>query len=331
MGKISVKLINLQSPIDMNDFERIDLNLLRVFSVILEERSLTRAGEKLGLSQPSVSYSLGRLRALFDDPLFVRTPGGMMPTAKASRLALPLGDAIAAIRETLSQREQFDPLTSSREFRLAMSDIGVQVFVPPICEKLQIVAPRLRIAAQLVPVDEVEERLRLGHLDFAIGNLSALKPVANSALLFREQYVCMTRKRPGLPARQLSREKFLELSHVAVDSTDRSHVEINDSLHAHGLHRTIALRVPHFTVIPQILQHTDWIVTLPRGVARALNQSGQFRIYPLPVDLPEITSRVYWHAAFEKDEANRWFREFLIETLPWIPPLSTTRLTRPKQ
>jgi DNA-binding transcriptional LysR family regulator len=299
----------------MTDFHKVDLNLLRVFQVILEERSLTRAGQRLGLSQPAVSYALGRLRALFDDPLFIRTPDGMLPTPRAEQLAAPLGNAIASIRETLRHRERFDPATSSREFRLSMSDVGEQTFLPPICEKLQQVAPLMRIAAERVPLPEIEEKLRLGQLDFAIGNMSALKPVTNSALLFREEYACMTRKRPGLPVRKLSQQRFMEFLHVAVASSDSSHVEIDESLRARGLHRRIALRVPHFTVIPQILQRTDWMVTLPRGVARVFNESEQFQIYPLPVELPHIASTVYWHSTFDNDEGNRWFRQLLVETL----------------
>lgn len=98
-AKISVKSINFRVYIDVINFHSIDLNLLRVFQVILEERSLTRAAQRLHLSQPTISYSLGRLRSLFDDPLFVRTPDGMLPTATAERLAVPLSNAIASIRE----------------------------------------------------------------------------------------------------------------------------------------------------------------------------------------------------------------------------------------
>lgn len=102
---------------------------------------------------------------------------------------------------------------------------------------------------------------------------------------------------------------------MAVASSDSSHVEIDESLRARGLHRRIALRVPHFTVIPQILRRTDWMVTLPRGVARVLDESGQFQIYPLPVELPHIASTVYWHSTFDNDEGNRWFRQLLVKTL----------------
>lgn len=230
-------------------------------------------------------------------------------------MAVPLGQAIASIRETLCHKESFDPATSSREFRVSMSDIGEQTFLPSICEKLQAVAPLVRISAEQVPIAEVEEKMRLGQLDFAIGNLSGLKLVTTSAPLFPDQYACMTRKRSGLPARKISQQKFMELSHVTVVSRDSSHVEIDGLLRARGLHRRIALRVPHFTVVPQILLRTDWMVSLPRGVARIFNELEQFLIYPLPVEMPGIESSAYWHANFDNDEGNRWFRELLVETL----------------
>ncbi|HEV3105542.1 MAG TPA: LysR family transcriptional regulator [Trinickia sp.] len=299
----------------MTDFNNVDLNLLRVFQAILEERSLTRAGQRLGLSQPAISYALGRLRVLFDDPLFVRSTEGMLPTPTAQQLALPLNRAIASIREALRHGEAFDAATSTREFRLSMSDIGEQVFLPPVCEKLQRIAPWVRLEAGQVPMSEVEEKLRLGQLDFAIGNLPALKPFTHHALLFHEAYVCMTRKRRGLPPRRMSRETFLEMGHVAVASSESSHRTIDDSLRAEGLNRRIALRVPHFTVIPQILQRTDWMVTLPQRVARFFNESGSFAIYPMPVEIPEVEVTVHWHETFDNDDGNRWFRELVIATL----------------
>jgi DNA-binding transcriptional LysR family regulator len=301
--------------INMTDFNKVDLNLLRVFQAVLEERSLTRAGNRLGLSQPATSYALGRLRALFDDPLFTRTPDGMLPTSFAQRLKEPVGRALAAAREALHQSEPFDPATSTREFCISLSDVGGQVFLPRICERLQQVAPGVRIAAETVMLTDVEERMRLGRLDFAIGNLPSLKATTKHALLFNEEYACMTRKRPGLPARRISAARFQELSHVAVASADRSHVLIEESLRLGGLHRRIALRVSHFNVTPEILRRTDWMVTLPRGVAEALNESRQFVIYPLPIDLPRFESTIHWHELYDGDMGNLWLRQLLVDIL----------------
>lgn len=299
----------------MADFNKVDLNLLRVFQAVLEEQSLTQAGKRLGLSQPATSYALGRLRAMFDDPLFVRTPEGMLPTSVAQRLKDPIGRALAAAREALRHGEPFDPATSTREFRLSMSDVGEQTFLPAICERLQQMAPRVRIAAETVPVTEVAEQMRLGRLDFAIGNLPSLKAATKYALLFKDEYACMTRKRPGLPAKRISAEQFQEMSHVAVASLDRSHVLIEESLRLGGLYRRIALRVSHFNVTPEILLRTDWMVTLPRGVADVFNPSGQFAVYPPPIELPHFESTVHWHELYDADDGNQWFRRLLVDVL----------------
>ncbi|WP_321855302.1 LysR family transcriptional regulator [Paraburkholderia tropica] len=299
----------------MADFNDADLNLVRVFQAILEERSLTRAGERLGLSQPAISYALGRLRALFDDPLFIRSPDGMLPTPTAQQLALPLGRAIASIREALRHAEPFDPGTSSREFHLSMTDAGEQFFLPPLCEMLQRVAPNVTLEARQSPVADVTEQLRLGQLDLAIGNLPALKPHTRHALLFDEPYVCMTRRRAGLPARRMSRERFLDMQHIMVVSSESSHRTINDSMRTAGLNRKIALRVPHFSVVPQILLRTNWMVTLPQRVARFFNELDQFAIFPLPLEMPQVEVTVHWHETFDNDDGNRWFRELAIATL----------------
>ncbi|SEJ88587.1 LysR family transcriptional regulator [Paraburkholderia diazotrophica] len=299
----------------MLDFNSVDLNLLRVFQSIIDERSLTRASQRLGLSQPALSYSLGRLRALFDDQLFVRTTGGMLPTPIALQLRPPINRALASIREVLQHGNQFDPMSSSREFHLSMSDLGELVFLPLLCERLQREASEVKISAQQVPIGEVDERLRLGQLDFAIGNMPSLKASTRHAVLFREPYVCMTRKREGLPRCTLEREAFLAMSHVLVASSESSHLTVESSLQAAGLHRKIGLRVPHFTVVPQIILRTDWVVTLPQRVARLFNEHGGFEIYRLPVDTPEIEVTVHWHEAFDADQWNVWFRNLIIDTL----------------
>ncbi|MGH8778418.1 LysR family transcriptional regulator [Paraburkholderia sp.] len=299
----------------MLDFNDVDLNLLRVFQAILEERSLTRAGQRLGLSQPAVSYSLGRLRALFDDPLFVRTTGSMLPTPTASQLATPVNRALASIREVLRHGNHFDPAASSREFHLSMSDLGELVFLPLLCERLQRSAPGVRMTAQQVPLADVEDKLRLGQLDFAIGNMPALKAATHHAVLFHEPYVCLTRKRPKLPKGTLTRDAFLAMRHVQVESSESSHRNIEPSLQAAGLYRDIALRVPHFTVVPQIIQRTDWMVTVPQRVAKLFNERGDFAIYRIPADVPEVEVTVHWHETFDTDEGNRWFRALIIDTL----------------
>ncbi|SIT37467.1 LysR family regulatory protein [Paraburkholderia ribeironis] len=301
------------------DTNRIDLNLLRVFHAILEEHNLTLAANRLGLSQPAVSYSLGRLRAILDDPLFVRNGNEMQPTSAALEMREPLREAMAAAEHALQLMVPFAAATSTRVFRLSMSDIGELAFLPTLCAALAECAPHVRLDIQSIPVDQIEDALRVGRLDLAIGNLPALVERTRHQRLFHEDYVCMTRRRRGLPRRTLTLEQYLAFPHVLVGSLESAHYQIEESFRKRNIHRQIALRVPHFTVVPHILAHTDWIVTLPRRTVRLLNPADEFAVYDLPVDIAGVTVTVHWHADFDTHDANRWLRTLVITQLSDAP------------
>jgi DNA-binding transcriptional LysR family regulator len=298
----------------MDVFE-IDLNLLRVFHAIAEEGSLTLAGNRLGLSQPAVSYALGRLRTLFNDPLFVRSGNAMHPTSTALELLDPVRRLMSSAQEALRHAEHFIPAQSTRTFHIAMSDIGEMVFLPPVCEKLREIAPHVRLDVMQLPVDQIEEALRNGQLDIAIGNLPSLKPTTRFAPLFHEAYVCMTAKRDGASGKRLTMEEYLALSHVSVVSKEHSHRMIEDVLHQRKIHRKIALQLPHFSAVPEILLRTGWAVTLPRRAAQYFNNARKFSIFELPSAIPEVEVTLHWHDDFEESDANRWLRTLLIELL----------------
>ncbi|MGU7784672.1 LysR family transcriptional regulator [Burkholderia sp. PU8-34] len=298
----------------MTSVDHLDLNLLRVFQAIVEERSLTKAGERLALSQPAVSYSLGRLRTLFDDPLFIRTRAGMQPTPVALELAGIVGKALDMVREALRYAESFDPAVSTRTFRLSLSDAGEMAYLPAICQALRERAPRVTLSVRPMPVEEIEEALRASRLDFAIGNLPELMPRTRHRLLFEESYVCMTGRRRGLPTTDaLSLEQFLCASHVQVKSVEHSHHALDDALRAQGVGRNIALEVPHFVALPGILTVTDLYATLPKRLAQILNRDNAFRIYELPVPLPSAPVTMHWHEHFHEDEGIAWMRELMAD------------------
>lgn len=309
---ISINLVDF----GMTTLANMDLNLLRVFQAIAEEQSLTLAGERLHLSQPAVSYALRRLRMIFNDPLFIRTKTGMQPTPSALELAKPISRALQAVQDALSYAEQFEPARTTRAFSLSMTDAAEMAFLPPLCEYMREHAPLARIHVEQVPKETIEDALRTGQLDFAVGNLPVLKSATRHTLLFSETYVCLTRGREGLPAgNALSVDEFMALSHVQVQSAESSHAQLDDIFRAHGLARTIALDIPHFSVLPSILARSDLAVTVPMGIARLFNASGQFAAYELPVAMPEVEVTLHWHADFEGDTGNRWMREAITDLL----------------
>lgn len=298
----------------MDVFE-IDLNLLRVFHAIVEEGSLTLAGNRLGLSQPAVSYALGRLRTMYNDPLFVRSGNTMQPTSTALELLDPVRRLMSSAQEALRHAERFIPAQSTRTFHIAMSDMGEVVFLPPICEKLCEVAPGVHLEVMQLPVEQIEDALRNGRLDVAIGNLPTLKPVTRFEPLFHEAYVCMTARRDDASGGKLTMQEYLNLLHVSVVSKEHSHRMIEDFLRQKKIYRKIALQLPHFSAVPEILLRTGWAVTLPRRAAQYFNSAGEFSIFELPSAIPEVEVTLHWHDDFEESDANSWLRTLLIELL----------------
>jgi DNA-binding transcriptional LysR family regulator len=307
----------------MTSIDHVDLNLLRVFNAIIEERSLTRAGHRLALSQPAISYSLSRLRTLFDDPLFIRTRVGMQPTPIALELATLIGQALDTVREALRYAERFDPAVSTRTFRVSLSDAGELAYLPPICEALYRLAPRVRLRIDPLPVERIEEALRTSRLDFAIGNLPALTARTRHQLLFDETYVCMTRKRRGLPrGPAISLAEFIGAMHVRIQSVEHSHHALEDAFRSQGVGRNTALELPHFVAVPSVLGVTDYFATLPRRLTQIFNREGRFKVYELPVQLPGASVTMHWHDSFDGDEGNIWLRELMsriIKTFDQFP------------
>jgi len=291
----------------------LDLNLLRALDAIASERSVTVAGERIGLSQPAMSNALSRLRQLFDDPLFVRTPRGMRPTPFAQQLAQPVREALRLIQTALQQHAGFEPRSSGNTFRLFMSDIGEMVFLPGLLERIKHDAPGIRIEVVRIPVKDVHAALEAGEIDLAVGFLPGLTKGMREQALFREHYVCMLRADHPAIGAKISAKQFRQAAHVLVSYAGTGHQVIEDTFVAQGLGARVAARVPHFLVVPMILARTDLIVTVPSRVAAVFAQMGKFKVLKLPLALPGFEVSLHWHERFHRDPANRWLRQVMTE------------------
>jgi DNA-binding transcriptional LysR family regulator len=286
----------------------VDLNLLRVFDAVLHEGGVTAAAARLELTQPAVSNALARLRKLFGDPLFVRTPAGMDATPFARELAGPVRQALALLESALAHGPGFDPATATRAFRFYMSDLGQIEFLPPLIERVEQRAPGVRLEAAALDVEDIGAALASGTLDLAVGFLPALGPPIERRALFRDPYVCLMRADHEIQS--LTRKRFLEASHVLV-SYRGGHRVIEEAFERAGIRA--ALRVPHFTVVPMVLERTDLILTLPARVASVYERQGKLKALPTPLSIPAADVGVHWHERFEADPGNRWLREQVIE------------------
>jgi DNA-binding transcriptional LysR family regulator len=294
--------------INCMNVKEVDLNLLRVFDAVLHESGVTPAAARLGLTQPAVSNALARLRKLFGDPLFVRTPTGMDATPFARELAAPVRQALALLESALAHGPGFDPATTTRAFRFYMSDLGQIEFLPPLIERVEQRAPGVRLEAVALDVEGIGAALASGTLDLAVGFLPALGPPIERRALFRDPYVCLMRA--GHEIKSLTRKRFLEAAHILVCYRG-GHRVIEEAFERAGIR--VALRVPHFTVAPMVLERTDLVLTLPARVARVFERGGKLKSLPVPLQIPVADVGVHWHERFEADPGNRWLREQVID------------------
>jgi DNA-binding transcriptional LysR family regulator len=292
----------------------LDLNLLLVFEAMLLYKSVTDAAAHIGVTQSAMSNALGRLRKHFDEPLFVNTRNGMLPTPRALELAKPLQQALALVRSASSQRGRFDPRQSKRSFRFHMTDVGEMVFLPALIKRLDEMGASVRIETAQLTSDEVGEQLESGEIDFAAGYLPTLSKSVSHCPLFPEHYVCITRQsHPLSKGGTLKVKDLLAYSHVLIVSLGSGHRVIERTLERHGLGADHALRVPHFMVIPMIVAGTDRIVTVPSRVAKVFATLMRIRIHAMPVKIPSFDVSLFWHPRFAEDPGIRWMRALMIE------------------
>jgi DNA-binding transcriptional LysR family regulator len=292
----------------------LDLNLLLVFEAMMLHQNVTAAAAHNGLTQSAMSNALGRLRQYFDDPLFVNTRGGMLPTPRALELAKPLRQALDLVRASTRKENGFDPRTSKRTFRFYMTDTGEMVFLPALVQRLDEMGATVRIETTQLSADDIAMQLESGELDFAAGYLANMPRSVTAARLFREHYVCMMRRsHPLARDGHLSLKEFLGASHVFIESMGSGHKNIERTLAAQGLKREVSLRVPHFVVVPMIVASTDRIVTAPSRVANVFSSLVKVRVCPVPVKFPTFDVSLFWHTRFDSDPGIRWMRDVMIE------------------
>lgn len=302
--------MNKGAAVDLRNF---DLNLLLVFNQLLLDRSVSVAAERLGITQPAVSNALKRLRTALKDDLFIRTSKGMEPTPYAQHLSEPVLYALNALQSVLVRRDSFDPLTSTRTFHLAMTDIGEIYFMPPLMERLSALAPGIRISTQRPNSGDLRSDMESGGVDLALGLQPNLQAGFFQRRLFRQRYVCVFRNGHPTARNPMTLEQFSALDHVGVVAANTGHSEIDVLLDRAGVKRNMRLSVPHFVAVGHILQSTDLIATLPERFAERCKTPFDLVVTPHPVPLPEIAITLFWHGKYHRDPANLWLRQLIVE------------------
>ncbi|MEO7338895.1 MAG: LysR family transcriptional regulator [Caldimonas sp.] len=289
---------------------KLDLNLLRVAVALLDAGSVSQAAKRLGISQPSVSESLAKLRKHFDDPLFVRSGNGMSPTPRGAEIGITARDILRNVEEKLAQRVHFDPAQGHRPFTFAMSDVGEIVFLPKLARALAQVSPETPVRSVSMRPDQLARAMEDGDVDLAVGFFPDLKHADYfQKRLFTHHFVCLIRSDHPVTGDALTLEQFLALPHAVVLSEGRSQEILESHLAESGLVRRIAVTTPHFLSIPSLIARSDMVVTVPHAMGIAYGKPAyRLRVMQLPFVSPRIQLRQHWHGKFHKDARNIWLR-----------------------
>ncbi|WP_176593608.1 LysR family transcriptional regulator [Sphingobium sp. EM0848] len=286
----------------------LDLNLLVVFDMILIEQSVSRAAERLHLTQSAVSHALSRLRLLLHDPLFVRTPQGMQPTAHAEALAGPVAAVLRDIRTLLVPSAQFDPATSTQRFTLGMTDYVAAVVMPALARRMTAGAPHVRLVVQPSNARSCGQMIENGGIDLYVGSEPPHPPnFLASSPLYADEAVCVARA--GHPALSggLSRDDFLHCAHLHI-SPFGALGAIDQALASQRVTRRIAMTIGDFLVAPSIIEQSDLIAVLPRRIAEPMLARYALAMTESPFDFGAFPIRQTWHRRFDKDPGLNWLK-----------------------
>lgn len=290
----------------------LDLNLLLVFEAVLRTGSTTLAGEQLGLTQSAVSNGLRRLRAAFDDPLFIKTPQGMSPTPTAERLATPLREGLDRIRHAVEDREDFIPSMAQRRFVLYASDTGQRVFLPRLLAQLRRDAPGVQLITHQVPARDAPPLMASGEIDLALGFFLHFQAGFYRQKLFSDHYVCMVSADHPAIRDDLTLWHYLHAPHAVYRPAVGSHAffeDVIDKLFSEqDVQRQVVLRVTHGLGLPEIIAGTDMLVAVPASLAQACAGSPGVRFLPLPFEAPLVDITQQWHERFHRDLGHAWLR-----------------------
>jgi DNA-binding transcriptional LysR family regulator len=304
--------------------EGIDLNLLVALHALLEERHVTHAAARLGITQSAMSRALSRLRDLLDDPLFVRTAQGMVPTARAQELAEPLALGLGQVEAAIARRPPFDPATAKRTFRIGVFDYGEMALMPALVTRIMQIAPHVELASVALSREPFRD-LEGGKLDIALGLPSHAArnlgigmtewPGVYAQHLFDDRFVCLVRDGHPSIKRTLSLEAFAAATHAVISPFGRPGSFVDRLLAEQGFERRVVVNVSNFVTGPLLAASTDLLVTIPERVAKTFAPALALRVLPCPLELAALRMHQMWHERHQHDPGHAWFRGVVTQVL----------------
>ena len=307
-----LEMHSLHSYMFAMNWGMFDLNLLIVFDAVMQERSVTRAGSRIGLSQPAMSHALNRLRHMLKDDLFVRTPQGMVPTPRAEILAQPLRSALSEMQLAL-EPSAFDPAASDRRFTLAVNNYTAVVLAPPLVAAVSAAAPTVYLDLRPSGTLDIVDRLDRGDLDLALGSMDSPGERFATATVLEDAFVMVMRRGHPAGRGKLSVKAFAALPHLEISSSREDTGFIDSWLAERGLARRIALRAPYLSAA-SILVQSDLVATLSRRIAQEFVRNHPLELRKPPYESSRVRTVMLWHRRLDRHPAHRWLRDVILST-----------------
>lgn len=296
----------------MTELSQLDLNLLRVFDAVARERHVTRAAQRLNLSQPAVSNALARLRAALGDELFLRRPGGVEPTALASALAAPVAEALDRLAEVLAVQAPFEPATARRIFTLAFSEYAEAALLPRVLERMAQEAPFCLLTIRHADRTNAEALLERGEAQLAIAVLPEPGALYTRLRLLPEAFLTLMRADHPLAQGELTLERFISVPHLLHSPNGSRDGAMDVVLAAEGVSRRLGAVVAHLAAAPEILARTAMIMTLSARLARQMAATHGLALREPPVNVRHTRLSMVFHRRFEADPGHAWLRRLLL-------------------
>lgn len=301
-----------------------EVNLLRLFDLLYSTHSVTRSAEQLGLSQPTVSIWLSKLRQQLHDPLFVRIPSGMQPTPRADELIGPARQALEALRSLTARGSSFEPGTSTRRFRVCMTDASHVTLLPQLLAHVRALAPGVSLEAARID-GATADALQAGDADVALGLVPWLESGFYQQALFPQGWVCLANAQHPRIRRQLTLRQFKDEGHIGIVGGTGAQL-LAEALERHRIERRVVLELPGFLGLAAIVSTTDLVATLPQHIGQTLASSSGVKLHPCPVTVPGFTVKQHWHARYHHEPGNRWLRGVIASLFVGnVPPASKIR------
>ncbi len=286
-----------------------DLNLLIIFDSIYKERSLTKAGKRINLTQSAVSHALSRLRDMFDDPLFIRQGKSMEPTSLATELYPNIGQALHLLESALFERNAFHPATAQREFSVGMGDYGVVVLLPLLLKRIHKQAPGVHLRIRQTTIENREALLSEGELDALIGIEQPYGRHIRYSRLFQDRDVLIVRQGHPTIAHTISKDQYYSAEFISLCLTGSSGDPLDMYINFGRLGRNIVLTVEQETLIPKLVAASDCIAHIGERLAREIVSGLPVNILPVPLPDTQFTLNLYWSAGVDTEPGNMWLRE----------------------